>query len=76
MAVRAVALVNAASIPAVPPDTPEPLPRHVPPTVTHPAERTRPFANVEDALVEVMLRAVDWSPAANVEVAVVEVETR
>ena len=35
-----------------------------------------PFANVEVAAVPVMLRYVDWSPAANVEVAVVEVETR
>ena len=55
---------------------PEPEPKQVPFTLTHPAVSWIPFANVDEALVEVMLSAVDWMPAAKVEVAVVEVETR
>ena len=59
VAVSAVAEVNAASIPAVPPVTPLPLPpTQVPFMLTHPAVSWIPFANVEDALVDVMLRAV------------------
>jgi len=47
--------------------------RHVPFTEKHPPERSIPLANVEVADVPVMLRYVAWMPAANVEVAVVEV---
>lgn len=41
----------------------------VEPTAKHPAESLMPFANVEVAEVDVMLSAVDWMPAAKVDVA-------
>ena len=70
MAVSAVAEVNAASIPAVPPETPLPDPLiHVPPIEKHPVARLRPLPNVEVALCEVMLSAVACKPDVNVDVA-------
>ena len=50
------------------PDTDVP-PTQVPFTAKHPAVRFHPFAPVEVADVDVMLRAVDWIPAEKVEVA-------
>ena len=55
-----------------PPDPPT----QVPLTAKHPEERLIPFAKVELAVDEVTLRAVVCTPAAKVEVAVVDVDTR
>ena len=64
-----VASVKNATLLAAPPETPDPPPpTHVPFTAKHPAERFHPFAPVEVAEVDVMLRAVDWMPPLNVDV--------
>ena len=70
MAVSAVALVKAASIPAVPPVTPLPLPpTHVPFTAKHPLKRLNPFAAVEVALAPESARYVPVIPPVKVVVA-------
>jgi hypothetical protein len=45
----------------------------LPLTEKHPEVRLRPLANVDDAVVEVVLRMEAAMPAANVDVAVVDV---
>ena len=56
---------------------PPPVPAHVPSAKRkHPAESCIPFANVDVADVPVIFKYVDCNPAAKVDVAVVEVDTR
>ena len=50
--------------------------RQVPEMEKQPPERLRPFAKVEEAVVEVVFRMEAERPAAKVEVAVVEVAVR
>ena len=80
VAVTAVAEVNAASIPAVPPETPDPLlpPMQVPLTEKQPVATLMPLVNVEVAEPETISCEVEAKPLtsrlpAKVEVAVVDV---